>query len=209
MRLRLLPPPPDEAGSAVARELARRAGGAPQSDGPETLVVLHAALAPDDTARLQAHAARGGAVLGLGPGAQALFTAGLLPGRLEAQTPVEVRATWVRIEGRPTVFTAALPAGRVLALGPTRVDVRLVHESPGVLVREGRAVLRYCDAAAGLSDAANPGGAPAHIAAVASEPGHVLALLPTPERPGVWLEQLLAAASLATRGNPPTPGVVV
>ena len=50
------------------------------------------------------------------------------------------------------------------------------------LEEEGRVVLRYCDEAGEVTDAANPNGAQRNIAGICDETGRILGLMPHPER---------------------------
>ncbi|MCG5055819.1 MAG: phosphoribosylformylglycinamidine synthase I [Myxococcales bacterium] len=142
-------------------------------------VVVTGPLPAESSARafLNRHEAAGGAVLALGEGFAACCAWGLLPGRLE---PTDLggelpRRCHVRVEGRPTPFTAGLPAGRVLDLSwGSRLSYR--HTDLYGLEKAGQVIFRFCDAWAGLGDACNPVGAPAHVAGVCNARGNVVGL---------------------------------
>ena len=99
-----------------------------------------------------AYARGGGPVLGVGQGFRSLCGLGLLPGRVTAPAeeddgPAEAH---VRVEGRATPFTSAIPAGRVMVLsGVTAVELSYDVGDPDVLEARGQVIFRYCDAAGG------------------------------------------------------------
>jgi len=98
-----------------------------------------------------AFARAGGPVLGVGDGFRSLCGLGLLPGRVtslaEDDGPVDAH---VRVEGRATPFTSAIPAGRVMSLdGATAVGLRYDIAEPEALEARGQVIFRYCDAAGG------------------------------------------------------------
>jgi phosphoribosylformylglycinamidine synthase len=98
---------------------------------------------------VRAFVSAGGAVLGVGEGFAALCRAGLLPGTVATAPEPAKPATHVRVEGRATPFTWAIPAGRVLALEPAAATARYVHPDAVALETAGHIILRYCDAAGG------------------------------------------------------------
>jgi phosphoribosylformylglycinamidine synthase len=99
-----------------------------------------------------AFASGGGPVLGVGAGFQALCALGLLPGRVNALAGGDGPAdAHVRVEGRATPFTSAIPAGRVMSVnGATAVGLRYDIGEPEALEARGQVIFRYCDAAGGL-----------------------------------------------------------
>ncbi|MSP62929.1 MAG: phosphoribosylformylglycinamidine synthase subunit PurQ [Myxococcales bacterium] len=129
-------------------------------------------------------AARGGPVLGICNGFQILCEAGLLDGALtrNASLHFECRDVHVLVEGRPTPWTAAIPAGRVLRIPIAHAEGRFVHDDVEALEREGRVLFRYADAAGGITDGANPNGSLRNIAGIANRAGNVVGLMPHPER---------------------------
>ena len=142
---------------------------------------LVGARAPEALEALRAYAGEGGRLLGLGEGAACLCAAALLPGAVEADEAT-APPTHVRVEGRATAFTWAIPAGRILAVPPIRARARFVAPDAEIeeLEARGRIVLRYCDAAGGVS---RPGGGAhaATVAGVSDESGRVFGLVaPSP-----------------------------
>ena len=122
-------------------------------------------------------AGRGVPVLGICNGFQVLAEAGLLPGALLRNEGLRFVHRWValRLEGRGTPFTAALPEGIVLRMPVAHGEGRYYDEPARLdeLEREDRVVFRYID---------NPNGSLRDIAGVRNEAGNVLGLMPHPER---------------------------
>jgi phosphoribosylformylglycinamidine synthase len=169
--------------------------GAPV-DGDVVVVPPGLAGAPDAGAleALRAYARAGGKLLGLADGVAWLCAAELLPGQLApgaASGPVT--ATHVRVEGRATPFTWAMPAGRIVALqeDASRPRYALGGEAASRLVAAGRVVLRYCDASGGVAGGDDD---TSTIAGVCDETGHVFGVLApaTPALDGALGRQLLA-----------------
>ncbi len=147
---------------------------------------------------LAAEAGRGKPVLGICNGAQVLVEAGLVPGRgavelalarnrMPGRTGYLARWVYCRVEASPCVFTAHLAPGTVLPLPVAHGEGRFTSSSPravAALVRRGQAPLRYCDVSGSPARRfpANPNGAESAVAAVCNESGHVLAMMPHPER---------------------------
>jgi phosphoribosylformylglycinamidine synthase len=127
---------------------------------------------------------RGGLVLGVCNGFQVLCEAGLLEGALlrNATLKFECRDVCLSVEGRPTAFTRALPAGRILKMPIAHADGRYHHDDPDSLDARGLVVFRYVDDAGGTTPEANPNGSIRNIAGVANERGNVLGLMPHPDR---------------------------
>jgi len=134
---------------------------------------LGEAPAPAALDALRDHARAGGLLLGLAEGVGWLCAAGLLPGAVAAGAA----QTHVRVEGRATAFTWAIPAGRILPLsGGAGARYVAAHVDVDGLAAQGRIVLRFCDAAGGVlrgSDRAPS----ATVAGLSDESGRVVGLL--------------------------------
>ncbi|HTA17791.1 MAG TPA: hypothetical protein VK989_00780 [Polyangia bacterium] len=132
-----------------------------------------AAPTSDALEALRAFARGGGKLLGLGDGAAWLCAAGLLPGAV-ALHDADAAATHVRVEGRATPFTWAIPAGRIVALGEPARTHR--YEAPdadvAALAGQGRIVLRYCDGAGGVASTHS-----ATVAGLCDETGNIVGLV--------------------------------
>lgn len=145
-------------------------------------IAAHAAIMP----AVRAFARAGGPVLGICNGFQVLCEAGLLPGALLRNRGLQFRCGWtsLRVEGRPTPFTAAALGGPALRIpiahgeGRYHADPRTLDE----LEDEGRVVLRYVDGCGQATDAANPNGSLHNIAGIVNRDANVLGLMPHPER---------------------------
>ena len=134
---------------------------------------------------VRAHAARGGAVLGICNGFQILCESGLLPGVLmrNVNRRFICHRQRLRVERADTRFTRAYAEHAV-------IDVCVAHgegnyfADAGTLARiegEGRVAFRYCDADGALTADANRNGSLNAIAGVYSEGLNVLGMMPHPE----------------------------
>jgi phosphoribosylformylglycinamidine (FGAM) synthase-like amidotransferase family enzyme len=149
------------------------------------VLVVRAGLAgpptPEALEALRAYALGGGRVLGLADGVAWLCAAALLPGRVRVDSatgPVSASPSHVRVEGRATPFTWAIPAGRIVALAPQAPTARYTAPDAEIaaLATRGQIVLRYCDASGGVS-AARTGDHAASVAGVSDESGYVVGVL--------------------------------
>ena len=185
------------AGQVVAGSSARYAWHKDLELGPCDAVVVPGGFSYGDYLRSGAMAAhspimpalkrfaeRGGPVLGICNGFQILCEAGLLDGALTRNRSLrfECRDVYVVVEGAPTPFTSAVPAGRILKLPVAHAEGCFLHDDPDRLEREGRVVFRYADADGCISVAANPNGSLRNIAGIANLAGNVVGLMPHPER---------------------------
>lgn len=157
-------------------------------------------------------AAKGGWVFAICNGFQIACEAGLLEGALTRNESLhfECRDVHLRIEGRPTPFTQAIPAGRVLRMSIAHAEGRYVHPDVERLEREGLVIFRYVTAEGQVTAGANPNGSAANIAGVTNAGGNVVGLMPHPERAVEHLlgeggedgRRLFESALAAARGTP-------
>jgi phosphoribosylformylglycinamidine synthase I len=143
-----------------------------------------AAFAPV-MAAVRRFADAGGPVLGVCNGFQVLCESGLLPGALVRNHHLHFVCDWVhvRVERSAAPFTSRVAAGSVLHL-PIKHGEGAYFARPeelSALERDGRVLLRYCDAEGRVSGAANPNGSLANIAGVCNARGNVFGLMPHPE----------------------------
>jgi len=127
----------------------------------------------------------GGPVLGVCNGFQVLCESGLLPGALIRNHHLHFVCDFVqlRVERGDTLFTSRARSGQVLEI-PIKHGEGAYFATPELLARleqRGQVLLRYCDAAGEVGDAANPNGSVANIAGVMNEAGNVFGLMPHPE----------------------------
>jgi len=144
---------------------------------------------------LRAFVDRGGLVIGICNGFQALVKTGLLPGQVDGR---EIRATlawndshryedrWVRVRANATRCVFIEKDGATLELPAAHGEGRFLTQSDEdmrALERQGHVVLRYVDAQGG--DARypdNPSGSPHGVAGICDSTGRVFGLMPHPER---------------------------
>jgi phosphoribosylformylglycinamidine synthase len=123
-------------------------------------------------------------VLGICNGFQVLCESGLLEGALARNRSLRFICRDVQciVEGRPTPFTQAIPAGRRIRMPIAHSEGRYSHPDVERLEGEGQVVFRYCDAEGEVSDAGNPNGSMNNIAGITNAEGNVVGLMPHPER---------------------------
>lgn len=128
----------------------------------------------------------GGPVLGICNGFQILVEAGLLPGALTANRSLRFicRDVHVRTDGYRSPLSSALGMGQVLQLPIAHHGGNYYADEDDIeiLEAEGRIALRYCDREGNVTEASNPNGSLANIAAITSSNGRVLGMMPHPER---------------------------
>jgi phosphoribosylformylglycinamidine synthase len=137
-------------------------------------------------AAVERFAAGGGPVLGICNGFQILCEAGLLPGALLRNASLRFTCRWVHVavERADTPWTAGLAPGAVLRLPIAHGEGRYFAEPAtlSALAANGQVVLRYCDPAGIVHEAANPNGSIDNIAGVCNAAGNVVGMMPHPER---------------------------
>ncbi|MEO0479506.1 MAG: phosphoribosylformylglycinamidine synthase subunit PurQ [Planctomycetota bacterium] len=140
---------------------------------------------------LQTFLERGGLVLGICNGFQALVALGLLPSperaALVTNQSGHYECRWVRLKSIDEHRCAYLPQGLELELPVAHAEGRLLFESPAVAERlcdEGQTPLRYVDASgeATTDFPDNPNGAPLGIASLCDPTGRIFGLMPHPDR---------------------------
>lgn len=125
-------------------------------------------------------------VLGICNGFQVLCEAGLLPGVLLQNAGLRFicRPIHLVVTSTDSVLTRAARIGQVLEIplnsyeGNFTVDPSTFAD----MERDGRVVLRYSDAAGGVTDKANPNGSLGNTAGITNRTGNVAGLMPHPER---------------------------
>ncbi len=134
---------------------------------------------------VQAHAKKGGLVLGICNGFQILCEAGLLPGVLmrNAQLKFMCHDVFLRVERSDTPFTRRYNAGDVIRVPAAHGEGNYIADSETIarLEGEGRVLFRYTSPEGKLNEAYNFNGATNAIAGILSEKLNVLGLMPHPE----------------------------
>jgi phosphoribosylformylglycinamidine synthase len=131
-----------------------------------------------------AFARSGGPVLGICNGFQILCEAGLLEGALLRNQSLRFscRDVHLLVEGRPTPFTQAIPAGRHIRMSIAHAEGHYTHPDVERLEREGRVTFRYVAPDGDATADANPNGSLRNIAGICNAEGNVVGLMPHPER---------------------------
>ena len=167
-------------------------------------------------AAVRRFAEQGGPVLGICNGFQILCESGLLDGALARNESLQFVCADVHciVEGRPTPFTHAIPAGRHIRMSVAHAEGRYVHTDVDALEAEGRVIFRYCTADGEVTPEANPNGSVNNIAGICNAAGNVVGLMPHPERAceallvdgGEEGRTLFEAALAHARGTPARVG---
>jgi phosphoribosylformylglycinamidine synthase I len=135
---------------------------------------------------VEAHAARGGLVLGICNGFQVLTEAGLLPGALMRNAGLKYicRDVYLRVERQDTPYTARIKQGTVLKIpiGHGEGCYFAPEEVLKELEEKRQVVFRYCDENGQVTAGSNPNGSLRAIAGVCNVRGNVLGLMPHPDR---------------------------
>ncbi|HUK14576.1 MAG TPA: phosphoribosylformylglycinamidine synthase subunit PurQ [Thermoanaerobaculaceae bacterium] len=135
---------------------------------------------------VRAHAAAGGAVLGICNGFQMLLEIGLLPGAMLMNRTLRFicREVGLRVERDDLPLLAHLRKGQVLRLPIAHKDGNWFAAPAAVAAveRAGAVAFRYCAPDGSLDAASNPNGSLNAIAGLVNAAGNVLGLMPHPER---------------------------
>lgn len=125
-------------------------------------------------------------VLGICNGFQVLLEAGLLPGAMLRNRPPHFCCRWVhlRVENPRPPFLSQYRRGDILRLPIAHGEGNYYNEADQVAALEasGQILLRYCEPDGAITPDANPNGSVSNIAALCSEAGNVMGLMPHPER---------------------------
>lgn len=167
-------------------------------------------------AAIKRFAEAGGPVLGICNGFQILCEAGLLEGALTRNESLRFVCKQVTcmVEGQPTPFTHAIPAGRIIRMSIAHAEGRYVHPDVQALEDNSQVVFRYVLPDGRANEDANPNGSMANIAGVCNRAGNVVGLMPHPERAveqvlgrgGEDGRSLFEAALAHVRGTPSRVG---
>ena len=125
-------------------------------------------------------------VLGICNGFQILTEAGLLPGALMRNDRLSFvcRPQWLKIESTATPFTRHYRPGELVRF-PVAHGEGNYFAPPDILDRleaEARVVFRYVDEDGQATAESNPNGSARSIAGIADETGHIVGLMPHPDR---------------------------
>jgi phosphoribosylformylglycinamidine synthase len=133
---------------------------------------------------VQAHAAGGGAVIGICNGFQVLCEAHLLPGALMRNAGLRFvsKPVDVTVERTDTAFTWAFDRKTQVRLPVAHGEGRFVADTETLarLEAEGQVVLRY--AKPGPGSEPNPNGSSNDIAGICNPAGNIVGIMPHPER---------------------------
>lgn len=128
----------------------------------------------------------GGLLLGICNGFQVLTESRLLPGALVRNRSLHFicEHRYLRVENTDNPFLSEAKAGQVLNIPIAHGEGNYVADAGtlAALEKGGQILLRYCDAAGNVTDAANPNGAVQNIAGICNEGRNVFGLMPHPER---------------------------
>jgi phosphoribosylformylglycinamidine synthase len=135
---------------------------------------------------VKAHADAGGLVIGICNGFQILCESGLLPGALVRNRDLHFICEHVhlRVETPESPFTRAAHSGAVLRIPIAHGEGCYFAEEATLreLATHRQILLRYCDARARTTEAANPNGSRQNIAGICNRARNVFGLMPHPER---------------------------
>jgi phosphoribosylformylglycinamidine synthase subunit PurQ / glutaminase len=135
---------------------------------------------------LRKHAQKGGLIMGICNGFQILCEAGLLPGTLMINSGLKFicEDVFLKTERHDSAFSCSIKNGDTLKMpiahhsGRYHVD----QQTFDLLEKQNRILFRYCNQDGQCVPEANPNGSIGEIAAVLSEKGNILGMMPHPER---------------------------
>jgi phosphoribosylformylglycinamidine synthase I len=158
-------------------------GGFSYGDYLRTGAIARFAPAMQD---VMAFAEYGGPIIGICNGFQILTECGLLPGALlrNAQLKFVSRNIFVRVENHETMFTNRYAKNQVITVPIAHGDGNYFADEDTVkkLEDENRVLFRYCAEDGAVNDEANPNGSLHNIAGVVNARGHIMGMMPHPER---------------------------
>ena len=137
----------------------------------------------------------GGRVLGICNGFQILCEAQLVPGALIPNNTLRFRCKYVNVRAENTTsdYSHKCAKGQVLKIPIAHHGGQYYCEPDTLKALEdnNRVLLRYCDPAGNVTDAANPNGSMNAIAGILNDRGNVAGMMPHPERA---IEPILGSA---------------
>ena len=135
---------------------------------------------------VQAHAKRGGYVLGVCNGFQILTETHLLDGALlhNDNQQFVCKNVWLKAETQNSMLTRSMVLNKAYRVPIAHAEGRF-HASEEVfksLTDEDRVLFSYCDETGTVSDAVNPNGSAHNIAGITNKGRNVFGMMPHPER---------------------------
>jgi phosphoribosylformylglycinamidine synthase len=131
-------------------------------------------------------ALRGGIVLGICNGFQALLELGLLPGAMLKNKNLKFlcQHVHIRIEDEKTPFTNKGKKGQVLRIPIAHFDGNYYNSEEGIetLIKNKQIVFRFSEADGLISDEGNVNGSIESVAGIINATGNVMGMMPHPER---------------------------
>jgi phosphoribosylformylglycinamidine synthase len=137
-------------------------------------------------ADVNAHAEKGGLILGICNGAQILAESGLVPGVFTINAYPKFICRWVhlRVENTATPFTSEYRDGEVIRMPIAHAEGRYVlpADELGRQNLNCEVAFRFCGPDGRVTPESNPNGAAENITGVLNGRKNVLAMMPHPER---------------------------